>query len=135
MIFYTFVLKQCVSKQSKISGQVGHLVPRFRLAVLHLIFAIDFANPIEFANMLFAIVLLFCVLAHIKFVHVQVKLYKDCINKTLQCICGGRHIVAILNRNRPPASSRSRTSDSSGLTSRKAASLLIYRFSLKRHSV
>jgi hypothetical protein len=71
-------------------------VPRFRLAVLHLIFAIDFADPIEFANMLFAIVLLLCALAYISFVHFYVKLYKYCINKTLHCICGGRHLVAKL---------------------------------------
>jgi hypothetical protein len=107
-------------------------VPRFRLAVLHLIFAIDFANPIEFAKMFFAIVYLSCALAHIRFVHFYAKLYKYSINETLQSICGGSHIAAILNRNRPPASPRSRASDSSGLASQEAASLLNYRFSLKK---
>jgi hypothetical protein len=71
-------------------------VPKFRLAVLHLIFAIEFANPIDFANMLFAIVLLSYAFTRISIVHFYVKLYKYCINKTLHCICGGRHDVAKL---------------------------------------
>jgi hypothetical protein len=57
-------------------------VPRFHLAVLRLFFAIDFASPIEFANVLFAIVYLSCVLAHIRFVHFYVKVYKCHIKKT-----------------------------------------------------
>jgi hypothetical protein len=58
MTFLKFILKQMKVSKVRFAGQDRHLVPRFRLAVLHLIFAIDFANPIEFANMLFAIELL-----------------------------------------------------------------------------